>query len=84
LAEVNRQINAVPALPVWWAGEFRAVNGPFHVFAGGDPQRLGEQVVPASLEVLEPVVAPYRLDEDTPKASGDCSWPIGSCIRTIR
>jgi hypothetical protein len=68
LAEVNRQINAVPALPVWWAGEFRGANGPFHVFAGGDPQRPGEQAVPASLEVLEPVVAPYRLGDDTPES----------------
>lgn len=67
LAELNRQINAVPALPVWWAGDFRPLNDPFHVFIGGDPQRPGQAVVPTSLEVLDPVVSPYRLDDQTPE-----------------
>ncbi len=65
LAEVNRQINAVPDLPVWWAGDFRPINGPFHVFIGGDPQRPGQAVVPTSLEVLDSAVSPYRLDDQT-------------------
>ncbi len=67
LADVNRQINAVPNLPVWWAGDFRPTPGPFHVFIGGNPQRAGQAVVPASLEVLEPIVSPYRLDDQTPE-----------------
>jgi hypothetical protein len=65
LAEINRQINAVPPLPVWWAGEFKPVRGKFHVFVGGDPQRLGAEVAPASLEVLDAAAPPYCLGDDT-------------------
>lgn len=67
LAQVNRQINAVPDLPVWWAGNFRPIPGPSHVFLGGDPQRTGPTVVPSSLEVLDAVVSTYRLDDQTPE-----------------
>jgi hypothetical protein len=85
LAEVNRQINAVPPLPVWWAGEFKPVGSKFHVFVGGDPQRLGAEVVPASLEVLDAVVPPYRLERrDRRRTAAVAAWRIGSRIRTTR
>ena len=54
LAAVNRKIAQVPALPSVWIG--RRVDadakGPFHVFLGGSPQKKGDEVAPASLEVL--------------------------------
>jgi mono/diheme cytochrome c family protein len=63
IAAVNRQLAAVPPLMTVAVGHRSAddAKGPFHVFLGGDPQRLGEEVVPASLAVFEPVVAPYRM-----------------------
>jgi mono/diheme cytochrome c family protein len=64
LAEVNGRINAVPSLPMWWVGEFKPIADKFHVFVGGDPQRRGAQVAPASLSALDAVVAPYQLSDD--------------------
>lgn len=65
LAEVHREINAVPPLPVWWAGEFKPTPSKLHVFVGGDPQRLGAEVSPASLAALDAIVPPYQLADDT-------------------
>jgi hypothetical protein len=65
LAEVNRQINAVPPLPMWWVGEFKPIADTFHVFLGGDPQRRGAEVVPASLSALDAVAPPYQLSGDS-------------------
>ncbi|HIK92890.1 MAG TPA: DUF1549 domain-containing protein, partial [Planctomycetes bacterium] len=54
LASVKGQIAMVPALPSVWMGRRVAddAKGPFHVFVGGSPQRKGDAVVPASLQVL--------------------------------
>jgi hypothetical protein len=65
LAQVDAAIARVPGLPVWWVGTHRPQPGPFHVFIGGSPQRKGDQVLPASLEVLERATAPYRLTADS-------------------
>jgi hypothetical protein len=73
LAAVNRQIAQVPALPSVWIG--RRVDadakGPFHVFLGGSPQKKGDEVVPASLEVLKREGnsgLKYRLAAEVPEA----------------
>ncbi|MEZ6050792.1 MAG: DUF1553 domain-containing protein [Planctomycetaceae bacterium] len=58
LGDVNGQIAAVPALPVWWVGNFSRPAGPFHVFLGGDPQKHGEEVTPASLTLFDEVASP--------------------------
>jgi hypothetical protein len=63
-AVCNRQINRIPPLPSWWVGNFQQPQGPFHVFLGGNPQRKGEQVVPASLSVLAERGPAYTLDGD--------------------
>ena len=52
---------------MWWMGQFVAAEGPFHVFLGGDPQRRGETVEPASLSALESVCGPYRLAIEKPE-----------------
>jgi len=62
VARIDCEIAAVPPLPVWWVGTHRAEEGPFTVFIGGDPQRHGETVVPAGLDVLAPLASQYRLD----------------------
>ncbi|MGD9855110.1 MAG: DUF1553 domain-containing protein [Planctomycetaceae bacterium] len=55
LGEVHKQIAAVPMLPVWWVGTYSRPAGPFHVFLGGDPQKPGDEVTPASLSFLQHV-----------------------------
>jgi hypothetical protein len=59
---------APPAPPVW-AGRFEPARGPFHVFLGGDPQKKGEPVVPASLAALNGLASRYRLPADAPESA---------------
>ncbi|MCB9922152.1 MAG: DUF1553 domain-containing protein [Planctomycetaceae bacterium] len=73
LAAVNREIDQVPALPSVWIG--RRVDadakGPFHVFLGGSPQKKGDEVAPASLEVLNHKshdTLAYRLGSEAPES----------------
>ena len=61
IADLDRQIAAVPALPSWWIGTFHQESGPFHVFRGGSPQKPGDEVTPASLSALRDAVAPYEI-----------------------
>lgn len=49
----------------WWIGNFEDAPGPFHVFAGGDPQRKGVQVSPASLNALSGTTESYQLQPDS-------------------
>ena len=62
IGQLDAQISQVPALPVWWVGTHREAPGPFAVFVGGNPQRRGDEVVPASLTVLNGYPSQYRLD----------------------
>jgi hypothetical protein len=49
--------------PRTWAGMFDADSGkrPYHVFLGGDPQKKGAAVTPASLGVLNGLPSRYEL-----------------------
>lgn len=53
-----------PQTVTWWVGKFSQQDGPFHVFLGGSPQRLGAPVVPAGLELLAAAIEPYALPAD--------------------
>jgi mono/diheme cytochrome c family protein len=51
-----------PAETSVFAGRFEEIAGhPFHVLAGGDPQKPGQEVTPASLEILSKLPSGYRL-----------------------
>jgi hypothetical protein len=65
LRRIPAQIAALPSLPAWWVGRFKAPKGPFHVFLGGDPQKPGEAVFPKSLEALDALSAAYQLPPDS-------------------
>ena len=67
LARVQQAIAAVPPLPRWWVGRMQKAPGPFHVFAGGDPQKKADPVVPHSIAVLERTAGKYRLDASAPE-----------------
>ncbi|WP_425613800.1 DUF1553 domain-containing protein [Anatilimnocola sp. NA78] len=61
IASLDAEIGKIPALPVWWVGTHRAINEPQHVFVGGSPQKKGEPVSPASLEVLAKLPSAFQL-----------------------
>ncbi len=70
IAAVDEQIAALPPLPRVWVGTRNAddARGPFHLFLGGNPQKPGERVVPASLSALDGVAPTYRLAAGTDEA----------------
>lgn len=68
LAQVNQQFSAIPPLPLVWAGKFEQPKETTYVHKGGDPQRRGADVVPASLAVLDQVTKPYALSTDASDA----------------
>ncbi|MBL8186432.1 MAG: DUF1553 domain-containing protein [Acidobacteria bacterium] len=68
LAQLNQQLSVIPPLPMVWAGKFDQPKETTYVHKGGDPQRRGADVVPASLAVLDQVTKPYVLGADAPDA----------------
>ncbi len=68
LAQLNQQLSAIPPLPLVWAGKFQQPKETTYVHKGGDPQRRGADVVPASLAVLDQVTKPYSMNADAPDA----------------
>jgi mono/diheme cytochrome c family protein len=65
LGQVNGELAKVPGLPVLWAGTLEQPKEPFHIFMGGDPQRKGDEVVPASMQALSDGELGYALATDT-------------------
>lgn len=68
IASIDRSKRQVPDLPQWWAGNFSSIDDSSHVFIGGNPQRRGKEVVPASLTALNRVSGGYALAKETPEA----------------
>lgn len=68
IAAIDAEMAKVPALPVLWVGTHKDAAGPFHVFPGGNTQRKGEAVVPASLSVFNERPSSYRLDLTKPES----------------
>src|SRR5262245_32867508 len=67
LARINRELKAIPPLPLVWAGKFEQPKETTYVHKGGDPLRRGAEVAPASLTVLERVVKPFTLPATAPE-----------------
>ncbi len=65
--ETNTQIAAVPGFPVLHVGRLSQPEGPTYVFKGGDPQRLGDEVVAESLDVLSRSAPQYHLEASAPE-----------------
>jgi mono/diheme cytochrome c family protein len=59
------QLRSATAPPKWWVGTFQQVDGPFHVFVGGSPQRPGIEVEPASMNTLARSTGTYELEFDS-------------------
>ncbi len=67
LAELKRQINAVPKLREMWVGKHVQPTERTFVHKGGDPMKPADAVVPASLDVLDRVTKPFELQADAPE-----------------
>jgi hypothetical protein len=77
--ELNRQIAAIPGLPVLRVGQLRQPDGATRMYLGGDPQRLGDEVAPESLDVLSRgALSPYRLVPDAPES--ERRWALAQWI----
>ena len=68
LAAVDAETRNVRPLPTVWAGNFTQPKQHPIVFKGGDPMRPGDEVKPASLNVLENSAPRYELSADTPES----------------
>ena len=62
-----RQPIGQPRLPEAWIGHFHQPGEPTYLMKGGDPQKHGETIAPASLSVLEKVVPTYTLPVNAPE-----------------
>jgi mono/diheme cytochrome c family protein len=60
------ELAKIPPLRTWWVGTHRPAAGPFNVFLGGNPQRKGDVVAPASLSVFDGAASAYRVDPAKP------------------
>jgi hypothetical protein len=67
IAEFDKQIAALPALPLLRVGRFEQPTGPQHVFDGGDATRKGEEVSPQSISTLDGATVGYDLPNDAPE-----------------
>lgn len=70
LAITKKEISKLPPLRTAWLGKRSEedAKGPFHIFIGGSPQRLGPEVVPASLSTLSDVVPEFELSSESSEA----------------
>jgi len=70
LAITKREISKLPPLRTAWLGKRNEedAKGPFHVFIGGSPQRLGPEVDPASLSTLSDVTPGFELSSESSEA----------------
>ena len=69
LNHIEKQIAAVPALPMWWVGTHKPITDSHHVFLGGNPQRRGEAVTPSSLAVLSSLPSAYSQEASADEGS---------------
>lgn len=68
LNRAHEALRAVPVLPLVWAGRFEQPKELTRVFKGGDPERPGDEVKPASISTLAGVTQGFELPADAPES----------------
>ena len=86
--KIKRRVNKldvaiarVPSLANWWVGTHQPITEPVTVLLGGNPQRKGAEVEPASLEVLKHLKSSYRLSSEADEGNRRLSlarWLVAS------
>lgn len=87
IAQLENEINAVqaemrrvPELPRLHVGKLENTEDPQHIFLGGDPQRPGDEVLPASLDVLDRTAGEYLVTHDQAESErrrAFAEWIVG-------
>jgi mono/diheme cytochrome c family protein len=67
IADLDQQIAAVPPLPSLRVGRFEQPAPDQCIYEGGDAQRKGEHVEPASISALADAAPGYELTSDAPE-----------------
>jgi len=67
IGEAGRKVGEVPPLRAVWNGNFRPPATNAYLMKGGDPQRRGAEIAPASLDLL-PGAGRYELALNAPEA----------------
>jgi mono/diheme cytochrome c family protein len=65
--DLNAQIEKLPKLPAAWVGKHEQPKARTYLMRGGDPQKRGSDIAPASLHVLDEVTRGYELPLDAPE-----------------
>ena len=68
LGAANAKLRAVQPLPIMWAGNFVQPDKPTHLAIGGDPNKAGIEIVPASLSMVSAGIPKFTNDSKTPEA----------------
>jgi hypothetical protein len=68
IAVADQKIAAVPPLPSLRVGKLEQPRATQHVFLGGDPQRTGPEVLPASPVALQRALPGFKLAPDAPES----------------
>jgi cytochrome c553 len=68
LVRLNRELKAIPPLPLVWAGKFEQPKEKTYVHKGGDPQRRGADVRPSSLAMLDGALKSFELPAAAPES----------------
>jgi len=67
-AALDAEKKDLPKLPTAWIGKFAQPGAPAYLMRGGDPQKRGPEIAPASLAVLDASAAKYELSPNAPEA----------------
>ena len=68
IEKTKKALQALPPLQKAWVGNFEQPSEVTYLQEGGDPQKRGPDVAPASLDVLSEVTPGYELAMDAPEA----------------
>jgi mono/diheme cytochrome c family protein len=62
-------LDKIPKLPTAWLGTLEQPKASAYLMLGGDPQKRGPEIAPASLNVLAETTKPFALAADAPEGA---------------
>jgi hypothetical protein len=83
-ATLQTQLDQMPKPPTAWLGKAEQPKAPAYLMLGGDPQRRGPEITPASLNVLTDTTRSFALPLDAPEGARRLALHAGSSRRTTR
>lgn len=68
IKRLDAELTKFPPPPNVWIGTHKFAAPPFNVFIGGNPQKKGDAVSPASLSVFEGAASSFHLEASAPES----------------